>query len=634
LLAPIAALLLGTIAAEAAATEGSARVRPDFAALEQALNRPPRPHPRLFADSNQWAAATATAATNPRAGKERDAIIARARALTKEPVLTRTLTGRRLLSVSREAQSRLAVLCAAHRFTGDPALRDRAIREMEAVCAFTDWNPAHFLDTAEMACAVGIGYDWLGAALSPAQREAVRSALVRLAFEPSFAQKHSWIRGVNNWNQVCHGGLAVAALAIAEDEPEWARRIVTRAVESVPLAMEFAYASGGTYPEGPGYWAYGTMFNVYLIEALRSALGSDFGLARAPGFEASATYMNLAQSPSGWSFSYADSGRSRGGYFSLLFWFAKEFGRPELATTHLARFDARPGEASTLSTILLLTAAPPAVPARRELPLDWRGAGAKPVTMHLGAWNSNAVYAGLCAGSPSSPHGHMDIGSFVFDAQGVRWAHDLGMQGYHSLEKLGMKIWGFKEGSERWKVFRYNNTGHNTLVFGGSLQDPAGFGAITRFSDAPADPFTVVNLAPVYPRETRAASRGIRLPNRDRMIVVDEILPAAAAPPVRWAMYTEARVSIAEPRRAVLTQEGRTLTARILEPEFARWECIDASQPPAPHDAPCPGLSRLQFQVPAGGPKPLRLVVALEPGGVTPTDARRVQAWGSPADWR
>src|SRR5690606_18840922 len=82
-------------------------------------------------------------------------------ALLEKPTVTYNKTGRRLLSVSREALLRITRLSMLYRLTDDARYRDRARDEMLAVCAFDDWNPSHYLDTAEMAMAVAIGYDWL-----------------------------------------------------------------------------------------------------------------------------------------------------------------------------------------------------------------------------------------------------------------------------------------------------------------------------------------------------------------------------------------------------------------------------------------------------------------------------------------
>jgi hypothetical protein len=86
---------------------------------------------------------------------------------------------------------------------------------------------------------------------------------------------------------VCNGGITVGALAIAESEPALAAQLIARAVNTVPVSMH-EYVPDGAYPEGPGYWAYGTTYNVILISALQSVLGTDFGLAKQPGFLATA----------------------------------------------------------------------------------------------------------------------------------------------------------------------------------------------------------------------------------------------------------------------------------------------------------------------------------------------------------
>ena len=52
------------------------------------------------------------------------------------------------------------------------------------MCEFPDWNPSHFLDTAEMSNAVGVGYDWLYDYLDEPTRKKVREALITLGLKP------------------------------------------------------------------------------------------------------------------------------------------------------------------------------------------------------------------------------------------------------------------------------------------------------------------------------------------------------------------------------------------------------------------------------------------------------------------
>lgn len=65
-----------------------------------------------------------------------------------------------------------------YHLAGDPRYSDRAWQELEAAAAFPDWNPAHFLDTAEMTCALALGYDWLYRQWTEQQRHLLREAIV------------------------------------------------------------------------------------------------------------------------------------------------------------------------------------------------------------------------------------------------------------------------------------------------------------------------------------------------------------------------------------------------------------------------------------------------------------------------
>ena len=93
--------------------------------------------------------------------------------------------GKRLLAQSRLALHNIIHCAWAWRMTGKEEYRLRAITELEAACALKDWNPSHFLDTAEMATAVAVGYDWLHETLTPAQREMCERAIIDKALKPA-----------------------------------------------------------------------------------------------------------------------------------------------------------------------------------------------------------------------------------------------------------------------------------------------------------------------------------------------------------------------------------------------------------------------------------------------------------------
>jgi hypothetical protein len=150
------------------------------------------------------------------------------------------LTGRRLLAESRKAVRRVLTLSLVYRLSGDARFLHRARREMLAAARFPDWNPSHFLDTAEMSLALALGYDWLFEALSPTDRTTIRPALREKGIDASF--KHGGcFTATNNWGQVCTAGISAAALALLEDDRDLATRVVHRAVTGVPNAMQASF---------------------------------------------------------------------------------------------------------------------------------------------------------------------------------------------------------------------------------------------------------------------------------------------------------------------------------------------------------------------------------------------------------
>ncbi|MDO5650461.1 MAG: hypothetical protein Q4G11_07635 [Gallicola sp.] len=105
---------------------------------------------------------------DPTLKKVHDIILSEGDKMIALPLLERKLDGKRLLAVSREAIRRIFYLSYAWRMTAQEKYFLRAEQEMLNVAAFSDWNPSHFLDVAEMTLGLAIGYDWLTERLSAA----------------------------------------------------------------------------------------------------------------------------------------------------------------------------------------------------------------------------------------------------------------------------------------------------------------------------------------------------------------------------------------------------------------------------------------------------------------------------------
>ena len=590
-------------------------------------------HPRLFAGRGDDAALRRKTESDPLLRRVAAHVVTIAEGMREVKPVERKKVGRRLLGVSRTCLKRVLYLSAAYRLTGDKKHAVRAQEEMLSGAKFTDWNPSHFLDVGEMTAALAIGYDWAYKDLEPEARVVIQKAIIEKGLRTSL-KGGWWVVSDNNWNQVCHGGLTLGALAVLEDEPDLAVKIVERAIMNVPKAMA-EYAPDGAYPEGPGYWAYGTTYNVILISALESVLGTDFGLSESRGFLESSDYYLHASGPTGLFFNYSDCG-SRGGVSPAMYWFAAKRKEPsilwrekqEIESFLSKEHDPESGSSRMLPFLILWAGALDDTPMPKTA--HWKGDGKTPVAMHRSGWKTHEeIFVGVKGGSPGANHAHMDIGAFVMDAHGVRWAEDLGSQSYHGLESKGVQLWNMSQLSQRWSVFRLNNFSHNTLVVDGKKQRVKGHAPIIGFSGEAPMPHTIVDLTSVYVGQLAAAKRGVGLCQDGAVLVQDEVETLDHKTTVRWGMVTRAEVRIEEERKALLRRDDQELWVSVRDPANAKLQLFETEKPPGEHDAPNKGTRMIGFEVEIPPSTKARLVVRLGPADAE-TDANSVQRL---ADW-
>ncbi len=237
------------------------------------------PHPRILLFRGEENTLKKNVRANVTWSKVQQAILNESDHLITADPIQRIQIGRRLLDKSREALRRMFFLSYAYRITGNQKYAERGEKELLTIAGFSDWNPSHFLDVAEMTMAMAIGYDWLYDQLSSTSRTAIKGAILKKGLEPSLdSEYNSWLRAEHNWNQVCNAGMTYGAIAIYEDEPVLAKQIINRAIDAIVLPMK-EYAPDGGYPEGYGYWGYGTSFNVMFLSAVEKLFVKDFSLS-------------------------------------------------------------------------------------------------------------------------------------------------------------------------------------------------------------------------------------------------------------------------------------------------------------------------------------------------------------------
>lgn len=626
---PLIALISTAVLAAlplAGAAEPAVKVPPSFSfppPPAEAWSKLPA-HPRLFARAERWAELKKQLSTDPVSQKLFALIRERAENLLALPSLDLRAKGIHLHGPMRQMQARISGLAMCYRLTGEERYLARAKQEILELAATPEWRPGHFLSTAEATLAMALGYDWLYDELTPAERDLCAQAIVEKALLPSLEaekKQESWLTSGGNWGPVCHGGMAIGALAIAEREPELAARIVRRSLDGVRYAAA-NYAPAGAHSEGPGYWAYGTNFYFLFADALKTTFGTTCDLEKAPAMLQTGDYNLQMTTPTGKMYSYGDS-VPHFGFEPVMFWFARELRQYYLASTTLERLDemkdilvsdgAQP-DASRLQTIALLWWDPALRPAADKVigPLNWWSQGGpQPQAVMRSAWGDpRAAYVGLKAGKADESHGHMDAGSFIYEVNGVRWAVDLGRNDYNAPRRHGLGSDLFRPGQEskRWAIFRNGAESHNILRFNSGVQWVDGMTEIRPATRAEAQPGYTMDLTPAYAGQVSAVRRGISLRPGRALVVRDEWQAGERGVLVAWQWLTFAKVEIT-PDGATLTQNEETLHLQARSSGDAHFAVESLATPANAWDGANPGLNRITIRLSSAAHEKSHLVV-------------------------
>jgi hypothetical protein len=557
-----------------------------------------------------------------------------------------------ILAVARAALQSVQTLGMAYLMTGADTYLAAARRDLRTICGFPLWNGKdHFIDAAEMTHAAGVGYDWLFNQLGDDEKRALATAIIEKGLKPGLADltgapNPPWPYRPSNWNVVANGGLMIGALALAEFDrakavdPDTTRLIFELCRKSVRIGFS-GYAPQGGWDEGPGYWTYATEYAAYLISALETALGSDFGLAASPGLREAGLFRLYAEGPAGDDggggrllFNYSDSPETRSGSW-VVRWLAQRFDVPVYNWIAFQKTKA------TAMDLLWFSSVEPDPDAAR-LPLDRKFEGIG-VAVLRGHWledatqwlpsvqpTASAVEAGITylavRGGPNSynnHHGHLDLGGFVLDANRVRWATDLppcdGAPEGCKNDYLLDGYFDLTPGGPRFTYYRTGTVGHNTLLVNNrnqQLEIEADFKAFRSTRDLA---IAVLDLTTAY-ADVDAAARGFALIDRRHVVIVDEFTPTREAP-VTWQMHTRADVAL-DGRTATLTQKDaagqpQDFFLQILGAGSAAFE-LDTPDIQKP-EAPNTGINKLVIRLPLVSGR-TRLAVYLSPDTRTPEE--------------
>lgn len=518
-------------------------------------------HPVLLISSGDEALIERMVDSNAKMKLVQRKVYAQANAAVKSGPSSYMLNGKRLLDVSRKSLQNLFSLSYAYRMSKGEQYLKAAVAELDAVCAFPDWHPSHYLDVAELCMGVAIAYDWLYDWLPADTRAAAEKAIEEYALKTGLNTNFSksFLNSSGNWNQVCSAGLFYGAMAIKDKSPELSRRVLEMCRSSIRAAVD-AYGPDGAYAEGPGYWSYGTDFNIMLAYADKKMGGTPY---ISEGFRKTPYYFLHSVAPSGRKYNYSDCDDSVNLDIAQ-FYFSGLTGDNSLLWWDWKKIGENMSDNRLLPAVLVfakdLSLENVKVPADRY----WTGGGKTPVYFTRTSWNgADASYMGIKGGRAQDSHSHMDAGSFIFEADGVRWGIDYGNENYTNVENAGVSLWDMTQGSARWNLLAYNNKQHNTITLGGKNMLVSGFAGISGLIDGDGENGATFDLTRCYDGVSKV-TRTATLADDGTMTTVDRIV-AYEETEYRWTMISDINTTseIQSASSVLLSRNGKRLLLTV-----------------------------------------------------------------------
>ena len=555
------------------------------------------PHPRLMPKDGP--ALIRTNAVDTPAGRLlAPGIIRRANCFVNTPVAKRVPKwGGRLLHFSREVLGRITALATAYYITGNEDYARQAVKETLAACRYSEWQLRFFLDTAEMALACSIAYDWLYDFFTPDERRLVAETILERALRRSFRERQWWASGTTNICQVCHSSLTAAAIAVADYDPRLARDTINRAIKNLPRVMKHSYSPSGAYPEGPGYWSYGTMFNCVFFAVTDAAFGTNFGLDRIPGVDKTIDFIEAGTGNVGLVFSYSDCG-IRGFVDFARYYLIEKYKRYDSYNAQIVNLTKSPrAERDRLLPLAMLYVKNFPEPAATAAPKAYfSGENAtNPIVILRSGFGTDDFYLGVKGGSPGASHGHMDAGSYVLENGGVRWIHDLGASDYVKMEKAGIDRHN-RQDSNAWTVFHVGPGSHGILRIDDALQLVKGRGEITSFSDREV----VMELSSLYTGQLESYTRTWQVGPDRGLVVTDQLSGVKPGASVGVQFCTPAKVAAIDGNRVTLTAKGRTMTVSAAgSSPSGTWRSRPAHEMALPCEPPYREYTMVYYEVKA-----------------------------------
>ncbi len=480
------------------------------------------------------------------------------------------------------------VLSAAYKLTGDVRYKDKLYAQLESAGNWPDWGHEEFLCCAHMNLAYAVAYDWLYHDWTQTERNNIKGWLMEKGLAPAILCYEgflpgAWPRRVSNWNNVCNGSNLIAALAIADSEPDVADYILRKAADGIPYMYSELSEEGG-YIEPLGYWDYGIRHMVKTMSALDTCLLPGQSLPKCLDFKDVVGMNNTGDFPiyfngASLGFNYGD-GEDALRVSPILYYLATKYDKPHYAwyDRNMRETNPKVSELTNKNAVWGLIWFDEAHMQNAEFnfPLDKfyasqeKGAS-KALSMRSSWTDKDALIVMAMSGDADVGHGHHNAGGFVMDWAGMRWAHIYGrdVPGYASTPYDWDGYFSRSVEGGRYSYYHTRGEANNTII-ANPQQNKVDMNLdyvthLEKHASSDSKAFGVINMTETN-KDYISAMRGFMITdNRDTLIIQDEIT-ANKPSEYYWFMNTHADITVApDGKSAILEQKGEKMLMRITQ---------------------------------------------------------------------
>ncbi len=489
--------------------------------------------------------------------------------------------GRNLKGVAGNIESRLKALGFAYLVEGNEAYVERGIEEIYNLGTFPDWSNSSPILSSGIMCGVACFYDWCYNA--EAMTSAVKEDILQIVKNKSLwqfvrsydgANSVEIANGVTNRTTVANACGAAMAIAMADEEPALAQKLIDGAIKHVKQTVE-AYSPDGAFAEGTSYWNYAndSMFN-FLAEMDNAVVE---GYTKPAALQWYYEDARLQNTPDYWAYMYGfagnfDYGDSSASFAAhpLLFWHSQRYNKPFYGW-FLERTVQRIGSSVGSKEKAILYFDPEFEYYNDgSMPLDktFNASDLAQVASMRSSWTAkNGLYAAIQGGDNSASHMSKSLGTFVLDANGKRFIKQLGHVDYAALYDSDLY---YMERAE----------GNNTIIANPGTEIDQNPKAIARFiahGEAENEAFTVLDMTQTNDAFADAKRGMFMTKGRNSVVLQDEITTNTPSE-IWWFAHTEADITLVDGGKgAIMRIDDEKLYARITSgPEAAVFTVMEA----------------------------------------------------------